>query len=202
MRNKVVGVVGVALVAACAVFSALRVASLTGRVRRLETVPPRGASLTTREAVPTRVPVHMAPPDGGKHLVLRVIDGDTVEMETDAGPLKVRIPGIDTPETVHPSKPVEPFGPEATAMARDLLRGLRVRIRYDVDPRHDTWDKYGRLLAYIELPDGRDFGLVMIREGMAKAYLKYPFSRRDAYVTAEAEAKENKRGQWAEAEGQ
>ncbi|MBA7474977.1 hypothetical protein ES707_10340 [subsurface metagenome] len=138
-----------------------------------------------------------APPDGGKHRVLNIIDGDTIDIDTTAGDLRVRIIGIDTPETVHPGEPVEPGGPEATARARQLLAGKTVTIHYDPNPDHGKWGKYGRLLAYLELPDGRDFGLVMIREGFSKAYIKYPFSRQLAYLAAEQktnQAKNRKRG--------
>ncbi|GAI74245.1 unnamed protein product, partial [marine sediment metagenome] len=126
-----------------------------------------------------------APPDGSKHRVLDIIDGDTIDIDTAAGKLRVRIIGIDTPETVHPGKPVEPGGLEATARAKQLLAGKTVTIHYDPNPDHGKWGKYGRLLAYIEMPDGRDYGLVIIQEGLSKAYIEYPFSRQLSYLRAE-----------------
>jgi micrococcal nuclease len=74
-----------------------------------------------------------------------VVDGDTLRIGTDNAPIKVRVIGIDTPETMYPGRPVEAFGPEATERAREVLDGRKVRIHYDPDPGHDTWDKYGRL---------------------------------------------------------
>ena len=133
-----------------------------------------------------------APPDGSKHRVLDIIDGDTIDIDTAAGELRVRIIGIDTPETVDPGKPVEPGGPEATARARQLLAGKTVTIHYDPNPDHGKWGKYGRLLAYIEMPDGRDYGLVMIQVGLSKAYIKYPFSRMLAYSRAEQKTNQHK----------
>ena len=77
--------------------------------------------------------------------VVRVIDGDTIEVEIDGTSYRVRYIGIDTPETVHPQKPVECFGKEASEKNRELVEGKRVRLEKDVS---DT-DKYGRLLRYV-----------------------------------------------------
>jgi micrococcal nuclease len=78
--------------------------------------------------------------------VIRVIDGDTIELE---GGVKVRYIGIDTPETVHPSKPVQFMGKEASAFNRQLVEGKDVRLEYDVQ----RTDKYGRTLAYVYVGD-------------------------------------------------
>jgi len=85
------------------------------------------------------------PPAGG--VVERVVDGDTVIVRADGGVLRVRLLGIDTPETVDPHRPVGCFGPEASAYTKHLLTGRRVRLVYDRQ-LHDT---YGRWLAYIYL---------------------------------------------------
>jgi micrococcal nuclease len=138
-----------------------------------------------------------APLDGSKHKVLKVVDGDTVTIETAEGSLKVRIIGINTSETVHLFKPIEFFGPEASTKAKELLEGQTAVIHYDPDPKHGKWGKYDRLLAYLDLPDGRDFGLVMIQEGFARAYPKYPFSRQKRYLEAERIAQQSKVGIWA-----
>jgi micrococcal nuclease len=170
------------VVLATTLFNSLRVAGLSRQVQSFE-----DSQRVVEEAVhssTTRSAARQAPADGSEHKVLRVVDGDTVEIETETGPLKVRVIGIDTPETVHPTKPVEPGGPEATARAKELLEGQTVIIQYDPDPKHDRWDIYRRLLAYLELPDGRDFGLVMVEEGYAAVYTKYPFSRQDSYLEA------------------
>lgn len=80
-------------------------------------------------------------------LVVRVIDGDTIEL--DSGEI-VRYLDVDTPETVHPSKPVECFGPEATQRNIELVQGRYVRL----DIPTERTDKYGRLLAYVYTNDG------------------------------------------------
>jgi endonuclease YncB( thermonuclease family) len=181
-KKIVLTLCGSVLVAAT-LFNSLRLATLTRQVQNLE-----DSQRVVRPEVSHLPPVPFAakeaPADGSAHKVLRVVDGDTVEIETESQPLKVRVIGIDTPETVHPSKPIEPGGPEATAKARELLEGQTVILHYDPDAKHDRWDKYRRLLAYLELADGRDFGLVMVTEGYAVVYTKYPFSRQASYLEA------------------
>ena len=183
MRKNVALALCLSVLLAGVIFSSARVIVLTERVRGLEQAQRAVVPLSPQQQS-YQAKRRIAPPDNSLHKVLAVVDGDTIKIDTKAGPLTVRIIGIDTPETVHPFKPVEPLGPEATARARELLIDKTVRIQYDPDPAHDRWGKYGRLLAYIELPDGRDFGLIMIREGLAKAYPKYPFSRQNKYVLA------------------
>src|SRR4051812_3461469 len=72
--------------------------------------------------------------------VLRTIDGDTIEVEQDGKAVKVRLIGVDTPETVHPSKPVEAFGKEASKFTANLLKGESVYLEFN----KDKTDKYGR----------------------------------------------------------
>ena len=199
MAKHVAMVLALAVLTAGVVYSFLRVASLENRVEVLEQYDvPYATDTTPPDARDSRREI--APRDGSVTEVLRVIDGDTVVIETDGVPLKVRVIGIDTPETMHPAKPIEAFGPEATAHARTLLEGNKVQIQYDPDPTHDRWDRYGRLLTYVGLPDGRDFGLLMIRKGFARAYLKYPFSRIAKYVAAEQAAKNDRVGMWGDSD--
>ena len=197
MLKRVLLALCLACLAAGVIFSVARVTLLTERVRRLETAQEEQSSEPFARPARTSE-LRLAPPDNALYEVLEVVDGDTLAIDTETGPLKVRVIGIDTPETVHPFEPIEPFGPEASERAKQLLEGKKVKIEYDPDPTHDTWGKYGRLLAYIQLPDGRDFGLVMIEEGMAKAYPKYPFSRQEKYLQAEQDAVNAKIGLWAD----
>lgn len=112
------------------------------------------------------------------------------------GPVKVRVIGIDTPETVHPDKAVEPFGTEASARARQLLLGRTVRVQYDPDPTHDRWDKFGRLLTFLQLPNGRHIGRVIIADGLGRAYLKCPFTRQKQYIPGEVAARQAEANLW------
>ena len=196
-NKKILVVLVSAVLTALLIFCSLRVVSLSQRLEVLENII-KAEQVSSLPETPILHEEKTAPPDDSKHKVLSVIDGDTITIGTTAGSLKVRIIGIDTPETVHPSKPVEFGGPEASNRAKELLEGQTVVIHYDPDPEHGKWGKYKRLLAYIDLPDGRDFGLVMIQEGFARAYPKYPFSRQESYLKAEEIAKHNKTNIWAE----
>lgn len=97
--------------------------------------------------------------------VTRVMDGDTLEVElASGGTERVRLIGIDTPETGHPTLGVQPFGPEASAFTREQLQGKAVLLETDVEER----DQYGRLLAYVYLPDGTLFNGVLVDRGLAR----------------------------------
>ena len=80
-------------------------------------------------------------------LVERVVDGDTVVVRLEGQSVKVRLIGVDTPESVDPRKPVERFGHESADFLRRLVEGRRVRLAYE--PAGTRVDKYGRLLAYL-----------------------------------------------------
>ena len=133
-----------------------------------------------------------SPVDAATHRVARVVDGDTLVLaETKE---KVRLIGTNTPETVKPNCPVEPWGPEASAFTREFLAGGEVRLEFDGDRR----DKYGRLLAYVWCGD-RMLNEELIREGLARAELKYHYSAamKERFRRAEAEAKAERRGIWS-----
>lgn len=125
----------------------------------------------------------------GHRKVIRVVDGDTVVLE---GNEKVRLIGVDTPETKHPSKPVEYFGKEATDFTTRMVEGKSVRLEYDWQRQ----DKYGRTLAYIFLEGGIFLNAEIIKQGYGFAYTKYPFKYLDEFRQYEREARENNRGLW------
>ena len=127
-------------------------------------------------------------------VVERVVDGDTIIVE---GVGRVRLIGVDTPETVHPNRPVEFFGKEASAFAKRLLEGKRVRLEYDQE-RHD---RYGRTLAYVYLDDGTFVNAEIIRRGYGHAYTRFPFRHIEAFREFEREARDNRRGLWGAAVG-
>ena len=128
--------------------------------------------------------------------VVRVVDGDTFVVRFAGEDTRVRVIGIDTPETVDPRRPVMCFGKEASAKAEELLDGVSVRL--ELDSTQGERDKYGRILAYAFLPDGTDFGKEMIVEGFAREYTyDAPYRYQAEYRTAEQEAKVSTRGLWA-----
>ncbi|HXF72049.1 MAG TPA: thermonuclease family protein, partial [Actinomycetota bacterium] len=124
--------------------------------------------------------------------VLRVIDGDTVEVRFRGRVEDVRLIGVDTPETVAPGEPVECYGREASAFTERRLEGRRVRLELDVELR----DPYGRLLAYVWV-DGKLFNEVLVREGFAQVATFPPNVRYvDRFLAAQREARREGRGLW------
>ncbi|TXC91496.1 thermonuclease family protein [Metabacillus litoralis] len=107
--------------------------------------------------------------------VNRVVDGDTLNVSIDGKEETVRLLLVDTPETVHPTKPVEPFGPEASTYMKKLLTGNKVDIELDVGER----DKYGRLLAYIYFEE-KMVNKLLLEKGLAR--VAYVFEPNTKYV--------------------
>lgn len=127
--------------------------------------------------------------------VERVIDGDTLVIRYQGVLTTVRLLGVDTPETVHPNKPVEHFGREASAFTKRLLENEKVRLDFDLE----RFDRYGRLLAYVyRASDGLFVNEALLREGYAHAYTRFPFRYLDRFRQLEAEAREARRGLWAD----
>ena len=131
--------------------------------------------------------------------VQRVVDGDTLLLGTGE---RVRLIGVDTPETKHPNKPVEHFGREAAAFTKRLAEGKPVKLEYDQANAHlQHKDRYDRTLAYVFLDDGTLLNSEIIRQGYGFAYTQFPFSRMEEFRRLEREAREQKRGLWGERGG-
>lgn len=131
-------------------------------------------------------------PPGRDAVVERIVDGDTLVV---AGGRRVRLTGIDTPETVHPREPVECFGREANAHLGALLPvGERVRLEADVERE----DRYGRTLAYVwRVADGLFVNEAMVADGYATVHTVPPnVAHADEFVAAQREAREGDRGLW------
>ena len=127
--------------------------------------------------------------------VARVIDGDTIRVRlADGARDTVRLTGVDTPETGHPTQGVEPYGPEAAADTRARLAGATVRLV--ADPAGDHQDASGRLLRYVMLPSGEHVNATLIREGYATAIRTFPYSRHAECLQLDAQARAARRGQW------
>jgi micrococcal nuclease len=135
------------------------------------------------------------PPDDGSMTIERVIDGDTVVVRMHGADETVRLIGVDTPETKHPTKPVQCFGPEASAFTDRLLpEGTRVRLERDVEAR----DHFGRLLAYVyRVDDGVFVNLELARLGYARPLAIAPNNAHARDVgAAVGEAQAEHRGLW------
>ena len=140
----------------------------------------------------------VAPPADaeGPFPVVRVVDGDTLIVARPEGETRVRVIGIDTPESVAPDQPVECFGPEAAQRAEQLLAGTSVMLRGD--PTQDRADRYGRELDYVWLPDGRLFNHVMLAEGYALEYtFAAPYAYQAEFRAAEQLAAQGAAGLWS-----
>ena len=150
----------------------------------------------TRRSASTRIilllstaAVSLAAAPAAAQLVERVVDGDTIIVE---GVGRVRLIGVDTPESVHPRRPVEFFGKEASAFTKRMLEGQHVRLEYD----QERTDRYGRTLAYVHLPDGTFVNAEIIRQGYGHAYTRFPFRYLDQFRQYEREARNAGHGLW------
>ena len=138
--------------------------------------------------------------DGANATVVRVVDGDTVQVDIDGQREKLRLIGIDTPETVKPDTPVQCYGPEASAFTKQLLpEGTAVRIERDVEARDD----YGRLLGYVyRADDGLFVNLEIVAQGYA-SLLTFPpnVAHVDEFVAAARAAERANLGLWSACSG-
>src|SRR5690606_16703599 len=127
--------------------------------------------------------------------VISVTDGDTFKVRLDNGKTEtVRLILVDTPETKHPSKPVQPCGPEAYEFTKRMVSGKKVTLELDVQER----DKYGRLLAYVYV-GGKSVQESLLAEGLAKVAVYPPNVKYvDKYRAIEQKAKAAKKGIWAD----
>ncbi len=135
--------------------------------------------------------------------VSHVIDGDTFVLEDGR---KVRMLGVDTPETVDPRRDVQFFGKEAARRLREWIEGEVVCLRRDADRTQDT-DKYGRLLRYVWIyrPSSRQepvkgffVNAELIKQGYAFAYTRYPFQYLEDFRAYERQARQKNLGLWDE----
>lgn len=117
--------------------------------------------------------------------VYRVVDGDTFDVVANSDTLRVRVSAIDAPE--HD----QPWGGMATAEGRALLQGKRVTLAVV------TRDRYGRVVASVGLPDGRDYGAAMVSQGLAWWYREYS-GRHGDYAALEAAARAARAGLWVQ----
>lgn len=179
------------------VTGALAATLVTGCDGASETTAPSATSRLPQTAGAPLAPSTSVEPKGellGPFPVTRVVDGDTIWIGTGSGNVKVRLIGIDTAETVDPSRPVGCFGPEASEVAK-LLAGGTVRI--ELDASQGETDRYGRTLAYVWMSDGRMFNEMMIRDGFAYEYTyDDQYAHQSEFRTAQADAMRAREGLW------
>jgi micrococcal nuclease len=125
----------------------------------------------------------------------RVVDGDTIDIAIGGNTERVRLIGINTPETKHPTKGMECFGPEASAYTEQLLpKGTKLRVERDIEAR----DKYGRLLLYVYIENGNVFvNLDLVLQGYARPMVFEPNTAHKAdFAQAATQAELRNVGLW------
>lgn len=134
------------------------------------------------------------PIDATEVLVERVIDGDTFVIQNNQ---RVRLIGIDTPETKHPHRPPEPFGAEASEYTRSAIEGKTVQLVFD----RERYDNYQRILAFVYF-DGRFLNEELVRLGLARAQPQYPYRGdiKRRLLQAEQAAQDAGLGIWSQPE--
>lgn len=134
-------------------------------------------------------------PEQGIWSVVRVVDGDTLILRRGSFERRARLIGVDTPETVHPNKPQECFGREASNYTKRLVEGKNVRVA--TDDSQDRWDRYNRWLVYIW--QGKNFlNEKLIKDGYGREYTYQgnPYFYQKDFRRAEQEARRHQRGLW------
>ncbi|MHC4149059.1 MAG: thermonuclease family protein [Planctomycetota bacterium] len=131
--------------------------------------------------------------------IVNVVDGDTVDIDVEDGEYehtRIRLWGVDTPETKHPQTGVMHFGPEAADFTTKLALSKEVTVYLDTE--NQTRGYYGRLLAYVRLSDSAFLNELLLTEGFAYADLRFDHSLYNKYKQLEAGARSQKKGLWKE----
>ncbi len=165
----------------------------------VSSTPTMASSLSPTQSLntPTSTPTATIQ-DRKRNKVIKVIDGDTIQVSVDGKTETIRLIGIDSPETVDPRKPVQCFGKEASSKAKEMLSGKDVML--EADSTQGERDKYDRLLRYIYLEDGTNINMLMIRDGYAHEYTyqSNPYKYQGEFIDAEQSARDEKKGLWAD----
>ncbi|MEM9612458.1 MAG: thermonuclease family protein [Actinomycetota bacterium] len=158
------------------------------------------ATATAVGSTGTAATVELGRHDRGRAEVIEVIDGDTIEVRLDGGRHRVRLLGVDAPESVHPTAPVQCFGPEASARLTALLPpGTEVALTRDVE----SHDHYDRVLAYVHrADDGLFVNRWLLDQGLADAAFYEPNTTHRAELEAAAHtARRHGHGLWGVCDG-
>lgn len=130
----------------------------------------------------------------GYYDVVEVFDGDTISVNMRGKIEKVRMIGVDTPETKDPRKPIQCFGETASIFTHATLTGKKVRLQ--ADSFSTNRDRYDRLLRYIYLPDGTLYNKRLLEQGYARAYLGFPFTKSQEFEQVANGARARGSGLW------
>lgn len=136
--------------------------------------------------------------DGLYYDVVYVYDGDTISVNMMGANEKIRLIGVDTPETMDPDTPPQCYGQESSNYTKTNLSMQKVRL--EADPTNQNRDRYGRLLRYVYLSDGRLWNIELIANGYGFAYLRFPFTKQQEFSQAENKSSNLKLGLWGKCE--
>ena len=134
------------------------------------------------------------PPKAGLARVEEVMDGDTILVRFGSNTERVRLIGVDTPETHHPNKAVQCYGEAASNFLHKLLDGEDVRL--EADPTNTNRDRYDRLLRYVYTEDEELVNQKIIQEGYGFAYVGFPFEKKSDFKTSQEFARDQNLGLW------
>lgn len=130
----------------------------------------------------------------GLYSVESFVDGDTITVNVNGVSERIRMIGVDTPETQDPRTSVQCFGKVASEFTKSLIGNQSVRL--ETDPTNTNRDRYNRLLRYVYLPDGRLVNAEIIKQGYGFAYTLFPFEKLEEFRSYEIKAREQHLGLW------
>lgn len=134
------------------------------------------------------------PAQPGFYRVIEVPDGDTIVVNMDGRDERVRLIGVDTPETIKPNSPQECYGKEASNYLKGRLNGQEVKL--EADPINQNRDRYSRLLRYV-YHGGELVNKAIIEQGYGFAYLSFPFTKAEEFRLAQVSARQAEIGVWS-----
>lgn len=130
----------------------------------------------------------------GLYKVTSFYDGDTLEVDMNGIKEKVRLIGVDTPETHDPRKTVQCYGKAASGYTKNLIGSSRIRL--ESDPINTNRDRYNRLLRYVYLPNGTLVNNKLIQDGYGFAYTYFPFTKLEEFSRLQQSARQQNKGLW------
>jgi micrococcal nuclease len=133
----------------------------------------------------------------GEYRVREFYDGDTIGVDMNGRLERIRMIGVDTPETHHPKKPVQCFGKAASEFTKRIISDHGSAVRLEADPLSSNRDRYDRLLRYVYLRDGTLLNMRIIEDGYGFAYTQFIFTKSNDFREVEKIARDSNRGLWA-----